>query len=53
MTRAGARRLVAAGPAATFRQATELTKPQRDIYSALSTEPLKKIISLDPAPPTS
>ena len=27
------------GPACTFRQATELTKPQRDLYTALSIEP--------------
>ena len=39
------------GPAGTFRQATDLTKPQCDIYTALSTEPPKKIISLAPAPP--
>ena len=39
------------GPAGTFRQATELTKPQRDLYTALSIEPPKKIISLTPAPP--
>ena len=39
------------GPAGTFRQATEPTKPQRDIYTALSIEPPKKIISLDPVPP--
>ena len=39
------------GPAGTFRQSTELTKPQRDIYTALSIEPPKKIISLAPAPP--
>jgi hypothetical protein len=39
------------GPAGTFRQTTDLTKPLRDIYTALSIEPPKKIISLDPAPP--
>ena len=39
------------GPAGTFRQSTDLTKPQRDIYTALSIEPPKKIISLAPAPP--
>ena len=39
------------GPAGTFRQSTELTKPQRDIYTALSIEPPKKIISLAQAPP--
>ncbi|HXZ75770.1 MAG TPA: transposase [Streptosporangiaceae bacterium] len=37
------------GPAGTFRQTTDLTKPQRDLYTALSIEPPKKIISLDPA----
>ena len=40
------------GPAGTFRQATDLTKPQRDIYTALSIEPPKKILALDPAPAT-
>jgi len=39
------------GHAGTFRQATDLTKPQRDLYTALSIEPPKKIITLDPAPP--
>ncbi len=38
-------------PAGTFRQSTEPTKPQRDIYTALSIEPPKKIISLAPAAP--
>ena len=38
------------GPAGTFRQTTDLTKPQRDIYAALSIEPPKKIITLTPAP---
>jgi DDE family transposase len=41
------------GPAGTFRQTTDLTKPQRDLYTALSIEPPKKIISLDPAPAAS
>jgi len=40
------------GPAGTFRQATDLTKPQRDLYTALSIEPPKKILALDPAPAT-
>ena len=40
------------GPAGTFRQATDLTKPLRDLYTALSIEPPKKILSLDPAPAT-
>ena len=39
------------GHAETFRQATDLTKPQRDLYTALSIEPPKKIITLEPAPP--
>ncbi|HEU5217271.1 MAG TPA: IS1634 family transposase [Gemmatimonadales bacterium] len=39
------------GPAGTFRQAAELTRPQRDIYTALSIEPPKRIISLEVAPP--
>jgi hypothetical protein len=38
------------GPAGTFRQATDLTKPLRDLYTALSIEPPKKILALDPAP---
>ena len=41
------------GPAGTFRQATDLTKPQRDLYTALSIEPPKKILALDSAPATS
>jgi hypothetical protein len=36
------------GPAGTFRQATDLTKPLRDIYTALSIEPPKKILTLEP-----
>jgi len=36
------------GPAGTFRQATDLTKPQRDLYTALSIEPPKKILALEP-----
>ncbi len=39
------------GAAGTFRQSTDLTKPQRDIYTALSIEPPEKIISLAPVPP--
>jgi transposase len=38
------------GPAGSFRQATDLTKPLRDLYTALSIEPPKKILALDPAP---
>jgi hypothetical protein len=34
------------GPTGTFRQTTELTKPQRDLYSALSIDPPKKIIEI-------
>lgn len=40
------------GPAGTFRQTTDLTKPLRDLYTALSIEPPKKILALDPAPAT-
>jgi transposase len=40
------------GPAGTFRQATDLTRPQRDLYTALSIEPPKKILALNPAPAT-
>jgi hypothetical protein len=41
------------GPVGTFRQTTDLTKPLRDIYTALNIEPPKKILALDPAPPAS
>ncbi|WP_034088310.1 IS1634 family transposase [Streptacidiphilus albus] len=34
------------GPAGSFRQSTELTKPQRDILTALDVTPPKKIIDL-------
>jgi hypothetical protein len=34
------------GPAGTFIQRTELTKPQRDIYTALALDPPGKIIGL-------
>jgi hypothetical protein len=37
------------GPAGTFRQATDLTKPQRDLHTALSIEPPKKILALESA----
>ena len=35
-----------AGPDGTFRQRTELTKPQRDIYAKLQLDPPSKIIEL-------
>ena len=41
-----------APPAPSARPPTS-TKPQRDIYTALGIDPPKKIIALDPAPPTS
>ena len=34
------------GPAGTFRQATELTKPQRDLFTALAIDPPKRIQEL-------
>ena len=34
------------GPAGTFRQSTDLTKPQRDIFTSLNVTPPKKIIDL-------
>lgn len=34
------------GPAGTFRQTTELTKPQRDLFTALTLDPPKKIIEI-------
>jgi len=37
------------GPAGTFRQVTEPSKPQRDILAALSLDPPKKIIQITPA----
>jgi hypothetical protein len=37
------------GPAGTFRQTTELTRPQRDLYSALALDPPKKIIEIGAA----
>jgi hypothetical protein len=37
------------GPAGTFRQATDLTKPLRDLCTALNIEPPKKILALEPA----
>lgn len=42
--RRGHDRLRAAG---TFRQSTDLTKPQRDIFTALNVTPPKKIIDLN------
>jgi hypothetical protein len=38
------------GPAGTYRQRTELTKPQRDLLAKLGLTPPKKIIELAPAP---
>lgn len=40
-------------PAGTFRQATDLTKPQRDLYTALKIEPPKKIVRLEVTGPAS
>ena len=37
------------GPAGTFRQRTEPTKPQRDLFAALNLDPPKKIIEITPA----
>ncbi|MBM0228916.1 hypothetical protein [Micromonospora sp. ATA51] len=34
------------GPAGTFQQTTELTKPQRDLFTALKLNPPKTIIEL-------
>jgi hypothetical protein len=39
------------GPAGTYRQRTELTKPQRDILAKLDLTPPKKIIELTAATP--
>lgn len=40
------------GPAGTFRQRTELTKPQRDLYAKLQLTPPKAIVELTtPTPP--
>lgn len=38
------------GPAGTFRQSTEPTKPQRDVLTALKIEPPKKIIEISSKP---
>ena len=38
------------GPAGTFRQTTEPTKPQRDVLKALRLDPPKKIIEISPKP---
>ncbi|MPY86083.1 MAG: transposase, partial [Actinophytocola sp.] len=38
------------GPAGTFRQLTELTKPQRDLFTRLNVPTPKKIIELTPKP---
>jgi hypothetical protein len=38
-----------AGPAGTFRQRTELTKPQRDLLAKLAITPPKQIVELKPA----
>jgi hypothetical protein len=40
-----------AGPAGTFRASTELTKPQRDLLSALALEAPKKILEVTAADP--
>jgi hypothetical protein len=37
------------GPAGTFRQTTEPTKPQRDLFTALAIDPPKKIIEVSAA----
>ena len=37
------------GPAGTFRQRTEITKPQRDILHALKIDPPPRIYQLTPA----
>ncbi len=39
------------GPAGTFRQTTELTKPQRDLFTALALEVPKKILEVTAADP--
>ena len=38
------------GPAGTFRQRTELTKPQRDLLTALDVAPPPQMLELDPTP---
>jgi Transposase DDE domain len=37
------------GPAGTFRQRTELTRPQRDLLAKLAIAPPKQIVELEPA----
>jgi hypothetical protein len=38
------------GPAGTFRQTTEPSRPQRDVLAALGLDPPRKIIQITPAP---
>jgi transposase len=38
------------GQAGTFRQTTDPTKPQRDIYAALGLDLPKKVVGIDPTP---
>jgi hypothetical protein len=38
------------GPAGTFRQVTELTKPQRDLFTALAIDPPKRVHDLTATP---
>jgi hypothetical protein len=38
------------GPAGTFRQSTEPTKPQCDVLTALRLDPPKKLIQITPTP---
>ena len=37
------------GPAGTYRQRTELTKPQRDLLARLNLTPPKKVVELTTA----
>ncbi|MEU5032008.1 MULTISPECIES: hypothetical protein [Streptomyces] len=39
------------GPTGVFRQRTELSKPQRDLFAKRGVTPPKQIIELTPPPP--
>jgi hypothetical protein len=38
------------GPAGTFRQTTEPTKPQRDLFAALNLDPPRKVVEVAAQP---
>jgi hypothetical protein len=38
------------GPSGLFRQRTDLSKPQRDLFAKLDTAPPNQVIELQPTP---